>query len=270
MASVRYLTDILACIKDGDPCSTRDWDNKVVPRAVRKILKKYDLMGPYHPDIPVNQHLALADRYFEAGLELAELIGVQCTDTETVIRFTRKELLNALQQAPEALVLGSGNICDGLGSSFSALFNCAPNVSFSQNVGLISLTGVKSRFVVVYAGIILTVMAFVPKIAAIFTLIPYPVLGGACIMMFGMIVVSGIQVITSEKLHTRDTVILAVSLGVGMGCYFDSSALAQLPSLVQTLLTGVAGTALIAILLNLLLPKKIHEDAPAAVETARQ
>ena len=113
-------------------------------------------------------------------------------------------------------------------------------------------------------------MAFVPKIAAIFTLIPYPVLGGACIMMFGMIVVSGIQVITSEKLHTRDTVILAVSLGVGMGCYFDSSALAQLPSLVQTLLTGVAGTALIAILLNLLLPKKIHGDAPAAVETARQ
>ena len=165
--------------------------------------------------------------------------------------------------------LRRGNICDGLGSSFSALFNCAPNVSFSQNVGLISLTGVKSRFVVVYAGIILTVMAFAPKIAAIFTLIPYPVLGGACIMMFGMIVVSGIQVITSEKLHTRDTVVLAVSLGVGMGCYFDSSALAQLPSLVQTLLTGVAGTALIAILLNLLLPKKIHEDAPAAVETAR-
>ena len=46
MASVRYLTDILARIKDGDPCSTRDWDNKVVPRAVKKILKKYDLMGP--------------------------------------------------------------------------------------------------------------------------------------------------------------------------------------------------------------------------------
>ena len=88
MASVRYLTDILARIKDGDPCSTRDWDNKVVPRAVKKILKKYDLMGTYHPDIPVNQDLALADRYFEAGLELAELIGVQCTDTETVIRFT--------------------------------------------------------------------------------------------------------------------------------------------------------------------------------------
>lgn len=108
MASVRYLTDILARIKDGDPCSTRDWDNKVVPRAVKKILKKYDLMGTYHPDIPVNQDFALADRYFEAGLELAELIGVQCTDTETVIRFTRKELLNALQQAPEALVLGSG------------------------------------------------------------------------------------------------------------------------------------------------------------------
>lgn len=108
MASVRYLTQMLQRIKEGEACSTRDWDNKVVPKSVKKILKKYELAGTYNPDVPVNQDMELADRYFEAGLELAELIGVQCTDTETVVRFSRQELLDALNQAPSELVLGAG------------------------------------------------------------------------------------------------------------------------------------------------------------------
>ena len=108
MASVRYLTQMLARIKEGEACSTKDWDNKVVPKSVQKILKKYDLKGTYCPETPVNQDMELADRYFEAGLELAELVGVQCTDTETVVRFSRQELLDALHQAPSELVLGSG------------------------------------------------------------------------------------------------------------------------------------------------------------------
>ena len=68
MASVRYLTEMLERIKEGESCSTHDWDNKVVPKSVKKILKKYDLMGTYNPDVPVNQDLELADRFFAAGL----------------------------------------------------------------------------------------------------------------------------------------------------------------------------------------------------------
>lgn len=108
MASVRYLTEMLERIKEGESCSTHDWDNKVVPKSVKKILKKYDLMGTYNPDVPVNQDLELADRFFAAGLELAETIGIHCTDTETVAKFSRQELLAALKQAPEVLVLGNG------------------------------------------------------------------------------------------------------------------------------------------------------------------
>ena len=108
MASVKYLTEMLARIKQGEPCSTKDWDSRRVPVTVMKILKKHDLMKKYNPQIPVNQDLKLADRFFEAGLDLAEELGIQCTDTETIVHFSRKELLDAIKSAPSELVLGSG------------------------------------------------------------------------------------------------------------------------------------------------------------------
>ena len=108
MASVKKVTEMLHRIKEGESVGTREWDNKIVPQTVRKILKKYDLLKTYNPDVPVNQDLELADRYFQAGLELAETIGIHCTDTETVVKFSRKELLDALNEAPSELKLGSG------------------------------------------------------------------------------------------------------------------------------------------------------------------
>lgn len=77
MASVQYLTEMLARIKDGEPCTTKEWDSRRVPMTVMQILKKHDLTKKFNPDVPVNQDLALADRFFEAGLELAEVIGIQ-------------------------------------------------------------------------------------------------------------------------------------------------------------------------------------------------
>ena len=79
MASVKKVTEMLHRIKEGESVGTREWDNKIVPQTVRKILKKYDLLKTYNPDVPVNQDLELADRYFQAGLELAETIGIHCT-----------------------------------------------------------------------------------------------------------------------------------------------------------------------------------------------
>lgn len=108
MMSVPYATEMLARIREGEPCSTYDWDNRVVPMTVKKILKKYGLQKTFTPEVPVNQDMALADQYFAAGLELAEVLGIQCTDTETVVRFSREELLSALQEAPSELTLGSG------------------------------------------------------------------------------------------------------------------------------------------------------------------
>lgn len=108
MASVQYLIEMLARIKDGEPCTTKEWDSKRVPMTVMKILKKHDLTKKYNAKVPVNQDLDLADAFWEAGLELAEVLGIHCTDTESVIHFSREELLNALKQAPSELHLGYG------------------------------------------------------------------------------------------------------------------------------------------------------------------
>lgn len=108
MASVQYVTEMLARIKEGESCTNRDWDNKVVPKTVRSILKKYDIANTYNPKTPVNQDVSLADRFYEAGFELAQVLGVLCTDTETIVRFSKDELLHALKQAPDQMHLGSG------------------------------------------------------------------------------------------------------------------------------------------------------------------
>lgn len=174
--------------------------------------------------------------------------------------------INAADRPATNTELTSGIICDGLGSSFSAVFNCTPNVSFSQNTGLIGLTGVKSRYVVTFGGIILAVLSFVPKISQVIALMPSAVLGGVSIIMFGMIAISGLKVILLQKLTGRNSLIISVALGVGMGINMQPDAVAALPSILQTLLSGVAGTALIALLLNIILPNK-PEDALAAEQS---
>ncbi len=108
MGSVKNSVEMLARIKEGESCAAKDWDNRMVPRTVREVLKKYGIEKTYNPDVPVNQDGALADRFFEAGLELAEVLGVYCTDTSTILRFSKRELLEALKNAPSELVLGTG------------------------------------------------------------------------------------------------------------------------------------------------------------------
>lgn len=108
MASIKKIVQMMERVKNGPPCKTEDWDYKIIPKTVREILKKYDLIGTYNPETPVNQDMELADRFFEAGLELAERIGLHCTDTQTQILFSKDELLRALKEAPEELVLGTG------------------------------------------------------------------------------------------------------------------------------------------------------------------
>lgn len=108
MSSLVYLTEILKRTKTGPSCTAQEWEQKVIPQHVRAMLKKYDLEKRFNPETPVNQDLDLADRFFQAGLELASTIGVLCTDTETVIMLSREEILTALKNAPEALELGEG------------------------------------------------------------------------------------------------------------------------------------------------------------------
>lgn len=108
MASVKKVTEMLYRIKNGESMTTTEWDTKVVPQTVRSILKKYDLVKTYNEKVPVNQDAELADRFFQAGLELAETVGIHCTDSETVVKFSRKEILDAVKEAPSEIKFGCG------------------------------------------------------------------------------------------------------------------------------------------------------------------
>jgi uracil-xanthine permease len=153
--------------------------------------------------------------------------------------------------------LSGGVICDGLGSSFAALFGVLANTSFSQNVGLVAMTKIVNRFALATGAIFLILCGLFPKLAAIISIMPQSVLGGAAVMMFSSIVVSGIQLITKEHLTTRNMTIVSVALGLGYGIGASSGILAHMPQTVQLIFggSGIVPAAIVAILLNILLPK---------------
>lgn len=172
---------------------------------------------------------------------------------------------NAALAAADRMVtpkeLSQGILCDGLTSALAALFNVSPTVTYSANIGLLKLTGVKSRFIVGFAGVIIAVLGFIPKLAQLLALIPMPVIGGASLVTFGIITTSGIQILMREKLSDRDMLIAAVALAVGIGFNFTPAALADYPYFVSALLNGIPGTAITATVLNLLLPGRRSSEA---------
>ena len=153
--------------------------------------------------------------------------------------------------------LSGGVICDGIGSSFAALFGVLPNTSFSQNVGLVSMTKVVNRFALATGGIFLILCGLVPKLGALVSIMPQSVLGGAAVMMFSSIVVSGIQLITREPLTPRSLSIVSVALGLGYGIGANNGILAHEPQMLSLVFggSGIVPAALVAILLNLAIPK---------------
>ena len=153
--------------------------------------------------------------------------------------------------------LAGGVICDGLGSSFAALFGVLPNTSFSQNVGLVAMTKVVNRFALATGAVFLILCGLIPKLGALVSIMPQSVLGGAAVMMFSSIVVSGIQLITKEKLTPRNLTIVAVALGVGYGMGANPGILAHAPAAVKLIFggSGIVPAALVAIILNIVLPR---------------
>ncbi len=114
---------------------------------------------------------------------------------------------------------------DGLGSAIAVLFGGVPLISYDQNVGAISLTGVASRFVVAVAGVILIVMALVPKIGALIAIVPPFVLGGTLIFMFGMIAAVGVGILADSMRSQRDLLLFAASLGLAIAVDFAPPSL---------------------------------------------
>ncbi len=153
--------------------------------------------------------------------------------------------------------LAGGVMCDGVGSSFAAIFGVLPNTSFSQNVGLVTMTKIVNRFALACGAIFLVLCGLFPKLAAVISIMPQSVLGGAAVIMFASIVISGIQLITKEPLTSRNMTIVSVALGLGYGLGANSAVLSGLPQAVNLIFggSGIVPAALMAIILNILLPK---------------
>ena len=156
--------------------------------------------------------------------------------------------------------LEGATFADGLGSAVAGIFGGLPNTSFSQNVGLIAMTGLMSRHVVTIGAIFLIVCGFIPKIGAIINTVPINVLGGGVVVMFGMVCASGVRMLADVNWNRRNMVIFAISLSIGLGLQLEPSALQHLGNTAQILLTtGLLPAATIAIILNLVLPEEIDE-----------
>lgn len=153
--------------------------------------------------------------------------------------------------------ISKGILSDGVGSVIAGIFGAMPNTSFSQNVGLIPLTKVASRFVTMTAGILLVILGLFPKFAAIINVMPQPVLGGVGIVMFGTVAAAGIQTLSHVKLDNRNLLIIATSIGPGLGVTFRPEVLSSLPeSLKMIFSSGISTGTIAALILNLILRER--------------
>ena len=154
--------------------------------------------------------------------------------------------------------IAGATYADGLGTAVAGAFGALPNTSFSQNVGLVAMTGVMSRHVVTLGAIFLIIAGFVPKVGAVISTVPIEVLGGGVIVMFGMVASAGVNMLSDVDWNRRNMLIFALALSVGLGLQLVPSALQHVPGTAKILLTsGLLPAALIAIILNLILP---HEE----------
>ena len=151
---------------------------------------------------------------------------------------------------------------DGFGTAVSGIFGGLPNTSFSQNVGLIAMTGVMSRHVVTMGALFLILCGLVPKVGAVIRTIPIEVLGGGVIVMFGMVVSAGISILSDVSWTRRNMVIFAISISIGLGLQLEPGALQHLPATLKILLSsGLLPAAVLAIILNLILPEELAAEA---------
>ena len=152
--------------------------------------------------------------------------------------------------------LAGGTYADGFGSAIAGVFGGLPNTSFSQNVGIVSMTGVMSRGVVTIGAIFLIICGFVPKIGAVVAAMPISVLGGGVILMFGMVVSAGINMLAGVKWSRRNMMILATSMSVGLGLQAVPKSMQHLPDTLEMLaVSGLLPVAVLAVVMNLVLPE---------------
>ncbi|MDR4316385.1 xanthine permease [Niallia circulans] len=193
--------------------------------------------------------------------------GMPTFDLTSIITMTLVAIVSLIESTGVYLALGditnkkvsekdlaNGYRAEGIASVIGGIFNSFPYTAYSQNVGLVQLTGVKTKNVIYAAGTILVILGFIPKIAAITTLIPTAVLGGASLAMFGMVVSYGIKMLGQVDFNNQgNLLILACSIGMGLGVTVVPDIFMKFPESIRILFqSGIVAGGLTAIILNIL------------------
>ena len=195
--------------------------------------------------------------HFGLSFPISGIVAMSLAFLVTIVETTGTFMvLGAATQTPmPGKKLARGILCDGVGSAFAALMSSPPLSTFAQNVGVVSLTGVASRYVVMRTGVMLLLAGLFPMLGALVVTIPQPVLGGAGLMMFAMIVAAGIRMLGKTEQTKRNSLIIAVSIGCGLAVTFRPELLSQFPAFMKEVFgSGITVGALVAVLLNLCLP----------------
>lgn len=165
---------------------------------------------------------------------------------------------SVLKREPTDREISGSLVCDGLISSLSSCFGCMPITSFSQNIGLVAMTNVVNRFTIGTGAVIMIIAGIFPAVGAVLATLPEAVLGGCTIMMFGTIVVSGLQMLSNCGFSQRSITIAALSLSIGLGFTQVPAMFELFPDIVYTIFAEncVAVVFLVSILLDLIMPKE--------------
>ena len=216
----------------------------------------FNMVEPFYFGAPEFNIAAILTMILVNIISMAESTGVYfALGKLTGQEIGREDVVKGLRGEGVAIVLGG-------------IFNAFPYTAFSQNVGLLQMSGIKSRSVIISAGAILLVLGLLPKLAALTTVIPSAVLGGAMIAMFGMVVASGINILSQVDLRQNENLLTAAcSIAVGLGSAAVPGMFDQLPAMLKMLLqNGIVTGSLTAVILNLLL---VHgnKTLPSALES---
>jgi xanthine permease len=222
----------------------------------------FHMPSPFYFGMPTFEVTAILTMILVAMVSLVESTGVYFA------------LGDICEEKLEEKDLSNGYRAEGLAIILGAVFNAFPYTTYSQNVGLLQLSGVKTKNVIYTAGAFLVLLGLVPKIGALTTIIPTPVLGGAMVAMFGMVVAYGIKMLSKVEFASQENLlIIACSVGMGLGVTAVPELFAQMPSSIRILTdNGIVAGSLTAIGLNLVFNvfkgKKVVQQASFAEQKA--
>lgn len=217
------------------------------------LLMSFNIPQPfkYGLDFNISSFIAIALVYLITAIEATGDV-------------TANSLISGLEIEGEKYMkrVSGGVLADGFNSLLAGVFNSFPNSIFAQNNGIIQLTGVASRYVGYYIAAMLVLLGLFPIVGAVFSLMPDPVLGGATLLMFGTVAAAGIRIVSSQNIGRKETLVLAVSLSLGLGVELMPDVLNNAPEAIRSIFSsGITTGGLTAILANMVIRVKEEECA---------